>query len=73
MKKPDLVSLEDMLKQSNGSVYQLTILLAKRALQIADGAKSMINQKPEDKPIEVALREIKAGKIKAVEKKPILI
>jgi DNA-directed RNA polymerase omega subunit len=57
------VHLEDLLQASNGSIYKLSILAAKRALQLADGEKALI-EKPGEKVLDNALREIVAGKIK---------
>ncbi|MDD5069820.1 MAG: DNA-directed RNA polymerase subunit omega [Candidatus Omnitrophica bacterium] len=57
------VPVEHLLRASKGSVYKLTILAAKRALQIADGDKILLD-KPSEKCLDNALREILAGKIK---------
>jgi DNA-directed RNA polymerase omega subunit len=62
------LSLEKLLKASNGSVYKLTILAAKRALQLADGDKPLI-EKAGEKVLDNALREITEGKIKVFDKK----
>jgi DNA-directed RNA polymerase subunit K/omega len=55
--------LEKMIPVSNGSIYKLTILVAKRALQLADGDKPLID-KPSEKILDNVLAEILAGKIK---------
>ena len=60
--------LEKLLRASGGSVYKLTILAAKRALQLADGDKPLID-KPNKKVLDNALREISEGKIKVREVK----
>jgi DNA-directed RNA polymerase omega subunit len=59
----DHIPLEDLLDSSNGSIYKLTVLAAKRAFQLADGDKALI-EKPSEKPLENALREIAEKKIK---------
>jgi len=57
------IPLEKLLKTTKGSIYKLTLLVAKRALQLADGDKPMI-EKPGEKALDNALREIVGGKIK---------
>ena len=56
-------SLEEMLEASKGSIYKLTMLAAKRAVEISDGDKAMV-EKPDEKVLDDALKEIAAGKIK---------
>ena len=56
-------SLEDALEASRGSIYKLTMLAAKRAVEIADGDKAMV-EKPDEKVLDDALKEIAAGKVK---------
>jgi DNA-directed RNA polymerase subunit K/omega len=58
---------EKLLGASNGSIYELAMLLAKRALQLADGATPLI-EKAEDKVLDSAFREVLEGKIKVREK-----
>lgn len=55
--------LERLLLASGGSIYKLTILTAKRALQLADGDKPLI-EKPSEKALDNVIREILEGKIK---------
>jgi DNA-directed RNA polymerase subunit K/omega len=55
--------LEKLMGASNGSIFKLTILAAKRALQLADGAKSLI-EKPGEKVLDNVLEEILEGKIR---------
>ena len=62
------VPLERLLGAARGSVYKLTILAAKRALQLADGEKPLV-EKADEKPLENALKEIAGKKIRIVEKK----
>jgi len=60
--------LEVLLGASGGSIYKLAILAAKRAIALADGEKPLI-EKPSEKPLDNALREISAGVIKVKDKK----
>jgi len=60
--------LEKLLEAAGGSVYKLTILAAKRALQLADGEKPLV-EKTDEKPLENALKEIAEKKIRVAEKK----
>jgi len=66
--KHDNIPLEDLLEASNDSIYMLTILAAKRAMALTDGEKPLI-EKPTEKVLDNALREIEAGKVKVKEKK----
>ncbi|MDD4955708.1 MAG: DNA-directed RNA polymerase subunit omega [Candidatus Omnitrophica bacterium] len=56
------IHLENLIGAGAGSIYNLTILAAKRALQLADGDKALI-EKPTEKVLDTALREIASGKI----------
>ncbi len=58
------VPLEDCLDKAKGSVYKLTLMVAKRAQELAEGAKPLVDT-PEDKPIKTALREVREGYLKA--------
>ncbi len=62
------IPLEKLLKASNGSIYKVAILAAKRAISLTDGEKPLI-EKPGEKVLDNALREIRDGKIKVKEKK----
>ena len=66
--KDAYVPAEELLVASSGSVYKLTILAAKRALDLADGEKPLI-EKPDEKVLDNALREIASGRIKTKGKK----
>ncbi|MCK9613982.1 MAG: DNA-directed RNA polymerase subunit omega [Candidatus Omnitrophica bacterium] len=57
------IHLEKLIGAGLGSIYKLTILVAKRALQLADGDKALV-EKPTEKVLDTALREIAAGKIR---------
>ena len=60
--------LEKLLLASNGSIYEVTILAAKRAIALADGEKTLV-EKPREKALDNALREIKEGRVKVKEGK----
>ena len=52
------IELEKLLDKSNGSVYKLVILAAKRALEIAEGQPKLVEAHSSVKPSTVALQEI---------------
>ena len=43
--------------------FQLTLVAAYRARQIANGSEPQVTHPPKDKPTVIALREIAAGKV----------
>ena len=53
----------DKLLNTTGSLYKLTILSSRRALELADGAASLVETVPEDRPADIALREVLQKKI----------
>ncbi len=59
----DYIPLEQLLGASDGSVYKLAVLGARRALQLADGEKPLI-EKPSEKALENALKEIALKRIR---------
>ncbi len=67
MEEKDYLPLEDLLDAVDGSVYRLTILAAKRALQLADGAKPLVDSSGE-KLLDTALKEIAEKKVRATKK-----
>ena len=54
-----------------GSLYKLVVLTAMRAVELSDGATNLTGDKPENKTINAALKEILEGRIeyKVKEKK----
>lgn len=62
------IPLEKLLEASDGSIYKITILAAKRAITLTDGEKPLL-EKPGEKVLDNALKEIRNGKIKVKEKK----
>ena len=59
---------EKLLESSGGSIYKLTILASKRAMQLADGEKPLIED-PKERLLDNALKEIQQQKIKIKKKK----
>ena len=62
------VPAEKLLGSSEGSIYKLAILAAKRATQLADGEKPLVD-KGEGKFLDCALEEIIQNRIKVKIKK----
>ena len=67
MSKDRTFALEELLPATKGSIYKLTLLIAKRALNLADGEKAMV-EKPGEKYLQTAVREVAEGKIHEREK-----
>jgi len=65
----EYVPLEKCLDRSKNSVYKLTILAARRARELADGSKPLVDGFDKDKPLNTALEEILKGCIEAEEEK----
>jgi DNA-directed RNA polymerase omega subunit len=62
--------LEKMLDKSEGSVYKLVVLAAKRALELAEGQPRLVSESDSSiKPSIIALHEIAQNKIKAKKSK----
>lgn len=62
------IPLEELLKASDGSIYEVAILATKRAINLTDGEKCLL-EKPGEKALDNALREIGSGKIRVKRKK----
>jgi len=58
------IPLEKVIDKADNSLYKLVILASKRALELSEGAPSLIETHPEVKHTTVALREIAEGRIK---------
>ena len=56
------IPIEELLPHSEGSRYKLTMLAAKRALQLSDGARPLA-ERVSEKPLDNAIQEIFAGKV----------
>ena len=61
----------DSLINKTGSLYKLVMLTSLRAIELSDGAPNLVGEKPDAKPVNIALKEIAEGKIsyKVKEKK----
>jgi len=59
------VDRERLLDKSQGSIYKLVNLAAKRALEIAEGQPKLVDVSAALKPSTIALCEISAGKVQA--------
>lgn len=59
------VDRENLLGRSEGSIYKLVNLAAKRALEIAEGQPKLVDVNAAFKPSTVALYEISANKVQA--------
>jgi len=62
MKESRYIPLEKLIGATEGSIYKLAVLAAKRALQLADGEKALI-ENPGEKCLENALAEIVEEKV----------
>ena len=59
------VDREKLLDQSDGSIYKLVNLAAKRALELAEGQPKLVEVNALLKPSTIALCEIAAGKVQS--------
>ncbi len=57
------IALEDLLAKT-GSLFKLTNLAARRARELNDGMKNLVEAGPKEKVTSVAIREIADGKVK---------
>lgn len=57
------ISIEKFLKKAEGSIYKLTILVARRAQELAEGAQPLIENSNREKPLTIALRELASGQL----------
>jgi len=55
--------LEDLLPKSNYSIYKLVRMASKRATELADGKRKLIEMPSLDKSATIALEEIQQAKI----------
>ena len=63
------VPLEKCLDNSGGSIYKLAVMVAKRAQELAEGAKPLIDEGLESRPIHMALREVVEGQLRVEQNK----
>ncbi|MCA9407221.1 MAG: DNA-directed RNA polymerase subunit omega [Candidatus Omnitrophica bacterium] len=55
--------IEELLEKSDFSIYRLVRMAAKRALEISEGRKCLVENPSSDKATSMALEEIFQGKI----------
>lgn len=53
----------DELTKRYPSRYALAVVAARRARELNDGAKPLVETTPAEKPVSIALREIAAGRV----------
>lgn len=53
----------DRLLDKIASVYKLTILAARRTIELTEGAAKLVDADPGAKPSDIALKEIAEGRI----------
>lgn len=56
------VPIQDLLSKT-GSIYKLVVLASKRALELSNGARKLV-EKDSEKICTIALEEIAQGKVK---------
>lgn len=57
------VPLEKLIDKTNGSMYKLCVLVARRALELAEGAPRLVDAPSEIKVTTLAMQEIADGKV----------
>ena len=57
------VDTQKLLDKTDGSIYKLVILAARRAMELNEGARKLIDAAPTMKFSTLAIREIEKGKI----------
>ncbi len=57
------ISLEELLNKT-GSLFQLTNLAARRARELTEGMKDLVEAGPKEKKTSIAIKEIAYGKVK---------
>ncbi|OGX37722.1 MAG: DNA-directed RNA polymerase subunit omega [Omnitrophica WOR_2 bacterium RIFCSPLOWO2_12_FULL_50_9] len=55
--------IEELLPKAGGSVYRLTRMAARRALELSEGRPSLMRKPSSDKVTTIALEEIAEGRI----------
>ncbi|MBI5874216.1 MAG: DNA-directed RNA polymerase subunit omega [Candidatus Omnitrophica bacterium] len=57
------VPLETLIDKTQGSMYKLCVLVARRALELAEGAPRLVDAPSEIKVTTLAMQEIAGGKV----------
>ena len=58
--------VEDGATKIVNSRYSIVLATSKRARQLIDGSEPLVNTKPGEKPLSIAVEELNQGKIKIV-------
>lgn len=61
------IPIDELLKKT-GSIYKLSILAARRAVELSDGAAKLVDASLDAKAGQIALKEILEGRISYKEK-----
>jgi len=64
MKEIEIIPNERLLDAAEGSIYKLAVLVAKRALQLAEDEKPLVDNCLLEKSLEIAIKEIDNKKIR---------
>lgn len=48
---------------SSNSIYKMIITAAARAIELGEGSQKLVEAKPTESVLDIALKEIKAGKV----------
>lgn len=59
----EYVSIHDLIKGTDKSIYKLVIAASRRALELGSGSAKLVEAYPNTKPTSIALKEIKENKI----------
>lgn len=59
--------LERLLPKAEGSIYRLVRMASKRALELSDGKRCLVEHPSSDKVTTMALEEIMHGKVESKE------
>jgi len=66
----EVISTQEDMDISMQSRYTIIIAAAKRARELTDGSKPLINNTKVDKPVSIAVNELYEGKIKIIAHSP---
>jgi DNA-directed RNA polymerase omega subunit len=64
------IPMEDLMQNTNGSLYKLVILAARRALELGAGSEKLVEARTNEKLTTIALKEIQQQKVSYKKKKP---
>ena len=55
--------ISDALNKTGNDKYKLTVAVSRRAVALSEGEKPLLKVKPNEKPTDIALKEMAAGLI----------